>query len=505
MLRHDRFRPIDGITAVLAVLVFLILATGSGSPATGSQSIPSGDHSLSQPDGLEGLPPPGGLSAKDFTVEFDESGLPNGTKWAATLNELRTWSSSRTIQFSEPKGSYYWGVTTSASFTVTPAPAGVVTVNSSGVTVDLKFSTPMSTHPIQHVVVIVLENEGASEVAAYGTYENYLEQRYGEATSYYAACHTSAPNYLSMVAAVANQCNSNGAIGDAYHTYDNTTLGDLIQNSGQFSWAQFSEGFPSTFNCSSPGTPPQVGLWAAKHVPFTFFENSTTSPPSGYGAKYCPDHIESSSVFNGSAPGGINSTSFVNFSFYSPNLCDDGHNYCTPSPVCPPNDTGCDEVRQADTWLKGLLGPLLNGTGRYAGSPVADANVAHTAFLITYDESGNPLAYAGYPVAGATQGSAYGYCTVNSVPAGSHDSVCGGNVPLMVVSPFGTSDEKMTVDSAPFSVAATVEWLFGLEGPTGNGMDNPGHYDYKYRWADPGFPTFEWLLGISGDGYRTTN
>jgi hypothetical protein len=144
---------------------------------------------------------------------------------------------------------------------------------------------------------------------------------------------------------------------------------------------------------------------------------------------------------------------------------------------------------------------MLNRSGRYVGSPRVAGNVAHTAFIVAYDESGNPISYRGYAVHGATAGSTVDYCRNHGVPSGSGDSVCGGLVRLLVVSPFGGRGGRMTVDTSDYSVAATVEWLFGLNGPRSTGMDNPGLYDHDDRWTDPGFPTFEWLLGISGNGY----
>lgn len=504
MFRRRRTFPIRSTLALaLAIaMVGLVGTPASARPTSGAGSGSASSASSATPAPVPSGPFPGSGSANDPTVTFWETGLPAGTLWTAVLGGHRESVYSSAIRFTEPAGTYYWGVTTSAAYSVAPAPAGVVTVSNASISISLTFASPAQKHPIQHVVVIVLENEGNAEVEKYGTYEDYLASTYGEATAFYSACHHSLPNYLAMVAAVTNQCSNNSTISDAYHTYDNASVGDLLR-AGGLTWAQFAESLPTTFNCSHPGASAYVGNFMVHHVPFAYFANSTTDPPADYGADYCQDHILSSSVFNGSAPGGINSTSFVNFSFYTPNDCDDGHNLCQTSPLCPSGSSGCDEVVQADTWLRGLLGSLLNGTGPYAGSPNATRNVAHTAFIVTYDESGNPTNYSGYAVAGADQGSAYGYCLNSSVPTGSGDVVCGGLVPLMVISPFGASGERMTVDTSPYSVAATVEWLFGLAGPKGTGLDNPGEFDYLYRWADPGFPTFEWLLGLSGDGYSS--
>jgi hypothetical protein len=481
-------------------LIIVLLVAGSGSallpPAGSSPTTPT-------PPAREvsyGSTFTRGLGAPDPGVTFIETGPPKGIQWNVSLDDHLESSKSGKIRFNEPAGKYYWGVTTSPAFTVKPAPAGIVDVQKLPVVVTLKFARATVPHPIQHVVVIVLENEGASDVAKWGTYENYLAQHYDRASQFYAACHHSAPNYLAMISAETNQCNNSAGISDGYHTYDNTTLGDLLERGG-FTWGQFVESLPLTFNCLSPGVPGSSGLFALQHVPFAFFRNSTTAPPPSYGANYCSKHIESSTVFEGSAPGGVNSTSFANFSFYTPNLCDDGHNLCSTSPQCPAGNTACDEVRQADTWLKGFLGPMLNGTGRYAGSPNVKENIAHTAFLIAYDESANPTSYAGYAVRGVVSGNTYRYCESSTGSKSKGDAVCGGLVPLIVVSPVGALREKMTLHTSPFSIAATVEWLFHLGGPHGSGMDNPGHLDDGYRWVGQGFPTFEWLLGISANGY----
>jgi hypothetical protein len=488
--------------AVALITVLLVAGSGSAlppSPGSHPPQLPSPAATVSLRGAL-----PAGAGAPDPVVTFSETGLPQGTQWKVSLENHLLTSKSGKIRFSEPAGEYYWGVTTSPAFTVAPAPAGIITVHLLPVNITLKFARATTPHPIQHVVVIVLENEGASDVAKWGTYENYLAHHYGRASQFYAACHHSAPNYLAMISAETNQCNNSAGISDGYHTYDNTTLGDLLQRGG-FTWGQFVESLPLTFNCLAPGTPGSTGLFALQHVPFAFFRNSTTSPPPSYGANYCAKHIESSKVFQGSGSGGVNSTSFVNFSFYTPNLCDDGHNRCTTSPKCPSGNTACDEVRQADTWLKNFLGPLLNGTGRYADSPQEKKNVAHTAFLIAYDESANPTSYAGYAVRGVDRGNTYRYCLNSSNPQSKGDAVCGGLVPLIVVGPVRASGEKMTLHTSPFSVAATVEWLFNLGGPHGTGMDNPGHFDASYRWVGQGFPTFEWLLGISSNGYSARN
>ncbi|MGD0588844.1 MAG: hypothetical protein ABSA63_08655 [Thermoplasmata archaeon] len=59
----------------------------------------------------------------------------------------------------------------------------------------------------------------------------------------------------------------------------------------------------------------------------------------------------------------------------------------------------------------------------------------------------------------------------------------------------------MSHHDAAYGIAATVEWLFNLQGKHGTGLGNYGEYDYLYRTTSPGFPTFAPISGITGDGY----
>jgi len=59
----------------------------------------------------------------------------------------------------------------------------------------------------------------------------------------------------------------------------------------------------------------------------------------------------------------------------------------------------------------------------------------------------------------------------------------------------------MSQKDSAYGIAATVEWLFNLQGRHGTGLDNVGKYDYLYLTTSPGFPTFASISGITGDGY----
>ncbi|MGB7123270.1 MAG: hypothetical protein WBE40_00200 [Thermoplasmata archaeon] len=345
-----------------------------------------------------------------------------------------------------------------------------------------------SSHPIQHVVVIYLENEGTIAVNDYGNYEKYLSKTYGNATLFYAACHGSLANYVVAIAAVTNHCGD-----DAFQSYTNTTIGDLLASdrSNNFTWAQFAEALPANI-CASPDQ--TSGTFAFRHMPFLVFKDVTGNK------SYCGSHVLNSAYLNGTVGNvGITSPDFVNFSFYSPNLCDDGLEVCgkTVPAQCASlkgGKTACIETTQADVWLQGFLGSMLNST-----NPVEEYNVNHTMFIVTWDEDGNPTTYKGFPVAGLTAGNNFQSCQ-KSAP-GTGYAVCAGHVFALVVDHYNRGVAPLGFKDAAYAIPETVEWLFDLQGKNGTGLDNVGAYDYLYRSLHPGFPSFASISGISGDGY----
>lgn len=319
----------------------------------------------------------------------------------------------------------------------------------------LTSSTPLH---VQHLVVIVLENEVINNVWGHAPYERYLAHQYGNASSLYAACHPSAPEYLAMISAATLQCNS-----DNYNNYKLNTVGDLLGSAG-YSWHAYAENLPKTA-CSSPGSSTH-GVFAVRHVPFLYFYNTTKS------STFCGQHVLPASSFNSSVAAGT----LGNFSFYTPNLCDDGHNGCGG------NSSGAQMTKQADTWLKGFLGPMLNHTGNYAGA-AEKAMIAHTAFLVVWDEGSG--SNAGFAVKGITSGNTCSYCQNNGAKG---DAACGGRVFAVMVSPYSTQ-RSFTSNDSDFGIVATSEWLFHL-----GHLKNAGNLD-----AQSGFPVMSSLFSFTSN------
>jgi hypothetical protein len=73
-----------------------------------------------------------------YTVTFIETGLPPSTLWSVTLNGVTESSTSSTITFTEPNGTYRYTIGTEAGCGRSPT-SGTVTVIGSGVSVSVKF------------------------------------------------------------------------------------------------------------------------------------------------------------------------------------------------------------------------------------------------------------------------------------------------------------------------------------------------------------------------------
>jgi hypothetical protein len=74
----------------------------------------------------------------DYSVRFVETGLPNGTTWSVSLAGAAFVSTNASGAFSEPNGSFAYGVAPIPGYAATPA-GGSVRVNGTNVTVGIAF------------------------------------------------------------------------------------------------------------------------------------------------------------------------------------------------------------------------------------------------------------------------------------------------------------------------------------------------------------------------------
>lgn len=77
-----------------------------------------------------------------YSVTFSESGLPSGKSWSVTLdgNGVTQSSTTSTITFAEPNGTYGYTIGTVKGYTASPS-SGSVTVNGASAAVSVTFKT----------------------------------------------------------------------------------------------------------------------------------------------------------------------------------------------------------------------------------------------------------------------------------------------------------------------------------------------------------------------------
>ncbi|MGI0130918.1 MAG: alkaline phosphatase family protein, partial [Thermoplasmata archaeon] len=380
--------------------------------------------------------------------------------------------------------------------------------------------TATAANPIQHVIVIVMENEAASLITnRKAPYQYGLTLNYTSATNFYAPCHPSAPEYQAIIAAETNQCGTDTYPGKSggppsgggpYGSYKNFTLGDLLQNSTNnnghnFTWAQYAENLQSvkTNICTDPSENGATGVpFAERHVPFLSMADTL------YSVGFCENHVRGVETGINNFNSTLKAGDLLNFSIIAPNLCDDGHDTCANGGIWQNATTTStvSSLSQADRWLKGFLTPILTGTHNSA----EQADLNHTAIFVLYDESGGvgSAFFAGYKVPGASKGDNYGYCSKHE-PKSAKYAVCGGIVFFAGIIPSAYNaggGSKFTLKDSDYGFVATIEWLFGLSHLSTTkvkGFSNPGGFDnLPVSSANPAaFPVMQGLFDLSSNGY----
>lgn len=206
----------------------------------------------------------------------------------------------------------------------------------------------------QRVVIVMLENSTRANVMA-NPYMNALRQQGVFLSNSYGVTHSSQPNYIHAVAG-----DSFGLFNDTpgyvqwiYSSPLNpvTSIVDLLEAQG-LSWKAYAEDLPAGYVQAAvagfPNTiPPDVGNFARKHVPFLSFPNIINQPTRAA-------NIVDAAQFAADLAAG----NLPCFSWYTPNLINDGHTLSPGESHLDPKDrdrhTNIDNI--AD-FLTRFLGP----------------------------------------------------------------------------------------------------------------------------------------------------
>ena len=176
-------------------------------------------------------------------------------------------------------------------------------------------STRLPGTHFDHVVVVVMENQGASQALSDSNIAVLIKQA-AWFSNYHALAHPSLPNYLALVAG--------STFGLTRDHVDAPLKGQSIVNRIEqkgLSWKSYAEDYPG--NCflrSEAGkgylTPKASAtpLYTKRHVPLLSFASVQADP------RRCA-RVVNASEFMADARNG----KLPNYSFYSPNLFNDGH------------------------------------------------------------------------------------------------------------------------------------------------------------------------------------
>jgi len=220
----------------------------------------------------------------------------------------------------------------------------VALVLMAGGSVAVQPATPVSAAAVpqfDHIFLVVMENHAYSQIignTAGAPYINNLAQEYGLATNYTAITHPSLPNYLALAAGstlgITGDCAPVGTGCSVPVPLNAPHIGDALDAAGK-SWKSYQESMPMP-STGCPGLSGS-GNYAPKHNPFVYFadvQNDVTR---------CRSHIVPYTQLATDLAGGV----APNFSFITPNLCNDMHD-CS--------------ITTGDNWLKAEVPKMFGST-----------------------------------------------------------------------------------------------------------------------------------------------
>ncbi|MHB8340363.1 MAG: alkaline phosphatase family protein, partial [Mycobacteriales bacterium] len=333
--------------------------------------------------------------------------------------------------------------------------------------------------PVRHIFVIMLENEGYAATFDNPSADPYLARTLPAAGAlledYYATGHVSNDNYISFVSGQApnpsnqsdcqyftnvtpgtktsdGQANGSGCV----YPSDIGDIGTQLTTAG-LAWKGYDQDMgndPSRESaaCGHPAIVSQYHTQSAgggdgyvtRHDPFVYFHGVIDNQA------YCDAHV----VALGSPSGAMPRTAVAGetglatdlrsaattpaFSFITPNVCSDGHDYpCTNSP------SGSSALADIDAFLQTWV-PLITHSAAFRASGLLE---------ITFDESSGP------------QSDSSACCGETPGPSSAEPGISGpggGLVGAVLLSPFIRPGTVSQVAYNHYSSLATIEDLLGV-------------------------------------------
>ncbi len=391
------------------------------------------------------------------------SGVPTGVTFTANAN------GTATLTGSVPGGTY---------------PPIVVQASNSQGTVTENLTLAVKGLPgVRHVFVIMLENEGYNDTFGSPSSDPYLATTLPSQgallENYYGTGHFSNDNYISFVSGQpANSSNqldcgtyANFPLGDGQDAsgiqqgagcvYPSAvqTVADQLTARGD-TWKGYEEdmGNNPTRDGGTTCGHPVVGTadgtkaaatgdgYASRHDPFVYFHSIIDN------AATCNSNVVPLGTTTGALPAGTPAgvtglatdlqsvATTPNFSFITPNLCNDGHDY-----PCNNQASGASALADIDSFLSTWV-PLIEQSPAFQQDGLLE---------VTFDEADvSPIDATA--CCGETNGPAA------LVGGNGFSGPGGGRIGTVLISPFITPGTKVKTAFNHYSSLASIEDLFDV-------------------------------------------
>lgn len=313
---------------------------------------------------------------------------------------------------------------------------------------------------MDHVFVIMMENSSYSGLLANSNADTKYIQKLaatdGLAEDYYGVTHVSTPNYIAAISGNTWGSNSDDPNQVSAGDFNHVNLVDQLESAG-VSWKGYMQSLPSV---GFTGAVSADGLYVRKHDPFMMFPDISTNPARADNV--VPLAQLTADLKTGKVP---------QFSWISPNVCDDMHGGATPCPYA----SSATSAAQATLYKDGndFLRKWVTAI------TTSKAWTGNSAIFITWDES----SYAYEPPYGPTDST--GCCDSPILPATPTDpstgaggdlyggtTYGGGHVPMIVVSRLGAKGGVSKTPANHYSLLRTIEsnWNLGFLGDAGDSV-----------------------------------
>ncbi len=350
--------------------------------------------------------------------------------------------------------------------------------------VALSSTAPAHTKPfklpkVRHIFVIMLENEDYASTFGEPTADPYLAQTLPSQGAlledYYASGHESNDNYISIVSGQPPNPDNQADCQDFDNFLDPSTEADGVESgvgcvypasianigtqltAAGKRWKAYEQDMGNDPNreAAACGHPALEGKdetqdavegdgYAARHDPFVYFHSVIDDQ------RYCDEHVVALGSTSGAMPAGAlkgetglatdlrKAGTTPSFSFITPNLCEDGHDY-----PCKNEASGASALADIDRFLEAWV-PKITSSPAFRKNGLLE---------ITFDESDG------------AQSDSSSCCEEKPGPASPLPGITGpggGRIGAVLISPFIKPGTLTTTPFNHYSSLASFESLLGL-------------------------------------------